>query len=72
MGIRRGARRPATPKERLEKSLQTLRMAGGRQLSVRLDPQANQALKTLMKQGEYETVTQCVNAMLLKSAGRRA
>lgn len=59
-----------TAKERLAKSKESLAAAGGKMINLRLSPEANQALKTIMETEEFKTETDAVNQSLIDRSKR--
>lgn len=57
-----------SPSDRVKSSLRQLREAGGKRLSLRLLPDAVQAVKIIMKDGGFELESKAINAVLIKES----
>ncbi len=57
-----------TAAQRLAKSLKALESQGGRQVSLRLSPQAAGVVRELLGTARFRNLTECVNEAILRMA----
>lgn len=60
--------KPLTAKERINRSATALKEAGGKMVALRLSPEANVALKSIMAAKGYTEETRAINETLIESA----